>query len=108
MSHTPTPWMWWNKATGRPKGYDLAHLLGDGGAEFIFSTYGGAGNKALGSSLRQIANAEFIVRACNAHDELVKACKTAVLHLECTDASRPEIVRNVLAQCRAALAKATK
>lgn len=75
--HTETPWRWWDEDTDRPKGYDLASLQNDDG-ENIFTLYGGAGLEALGTEPQDIANATFIVRACNSHEGLLKACRQMV------------------------------
>ena len=40
--------------------------------------------------------------------DLLESLKTAVRHLECSDANRPEIVAPCLTLCRAAIAKATE
>ena len=78
--HTPTPWEWWSKDYAphpRPKNYDLAHLYGANG-DCVLTMYGGAGNLALGKSPEDIANAAFIVLACNAHADLLAACQLMV------------------------------
>jgi hypothetical protein len=55
------------------------------------------------------ANAEFIVRACNAHDDLVKAALTAQTYLRLQEHLRPLSLgeRGMLEDLDAALAKAT-
>lgn len=78
--HTPMPWRWWDRKSRpnpRPKNYNLAHLYGPGGTT-ILTMYGGEGNRALGSEPEDIANAEFIIRACNSHDELLAVCIQAL------------------------------
>src|ERR1700761_3242499 len=74
-AHTPTPWHFWDEKTQgrpRPEGYDLAKLIGADG-QVIISFYGGEGKFALGKDKIDVKNAEFIVHACNAHDDLVAA-----------------------------------
>lgn len=51
------------------------------------------------------ANAEFIVRAVNSHDRLVKALRRAVNHL-LMDGTHCNDVADALTQCQAALAAA--
>lgn len=61
----------------------------------------------------QLANAEFIVRACNAHDDLVKALQDLepILNSAESNASGTaqwEYVRDAVAAARAAIKKATE
>jgi hypothetical protein len=51
------------------------------------------------------ANAAFIVRACNAHDQLVTALTDCVAVIV-GDTSGPQQVQGIVAEARAALAKA--
>ena len=74
--HTKGPWHWWD-SPDRPKGYDLAKLLSPTG-EQVLSMYGGPGKLAIGNTPENIANAEFIVRACNNYEALLAACKAAI------------------------------
>lgn len=68
--HTATPWSWWTSnsharltgADGRDGGVISASISSDGMAVVNVSP----------------ADAAFIVRACNAHDQLVAALKKAV------------------------------
>lgn len=69
--HTPLPWKWWTKKTGRPPEYDLAKLLGANGRD-ILGMYGGEGFNALGKSKTDKANAEYIIKACNNFPEMVE------------------------------------
>ena len=55
--HTPLPW--WNAKTGSHQGLVISE---ENGAN-VAVTYNGD------------SDAEFIVRACNCHDELLAACK---------------------------------
>lgn len=55
----------------------------------------------------QLENAEFIVRACNAHDDLVKALEAAERKFASLAHGFPAEFREVLQGTRAALAKAT-
>ena len=63
MSHTPVPWKF---------GQHSLAIYADNGVE-IASTHAGA----WGMMSDPWANGQFIVRACNAHEDLVEACKTA-------------------------------
>lgn len=80
MSHTPTPWKIfdWNKVdalTKSAKGFDgfnsliICSPVKEGSIASI-SRYGAKDETAE-------ANAAFIVRACNSHDALMSALKTA-------------------------------
>src|SRR5258706_13213672 len=64
-AHTPTPWEW----DGTPWNYDNTQespwIISD--SEAVLT----------GEIKCSHANAEFIVRACNAHDDLLAACKEA-------------------------------
>jgi hypothetical protein len=82
MSHTPTPW------TVR----DCAVYMGT------------AGGFDLRGCPQPDANAAFIVRACNAHDELVAALGDLVGRIERDE----RIEMQHLTHARAALAKVTK
>lgn len=63
--HTPLPWM---------QDHFLIRTVG----QFPNSTHvahtGGVG----GTREKMLANAEFIVRACNSHEQLLEACKAAL------------------------------
>lgn len=70
--HTPTPW----KVNG--KGGYLIYVGGDLTArrKFVAQAYDPEAQDKLTNVAK--ANAEFIVRACNAHDDLLAACKVAL------------------------------
>jgi len=75
MNHTATPWILREMSYG----YDLAVEGIDGPNSYggwIIELY------CLDKDEEFKANAEFIIRACNAHDELVDAVKSAVEKLE--------------------------
>ena len=64
--HTPTPWRTgdlWNTVFGPPNGNPCP--------EIVATVHG-----------PRKANAEFIVRACNCHEDLLEACKIALPLLE--------------------------
>lgn len=70
MKHTPTPWNHkiaglnhWICPTG---GEESGHVAFIGGRDFLY--------KDISQDLQE-ANAEFIVRACNNHDQLVDTLK---------------------------------
>lgn len=65
MKHTPTPWK-------IDEALDLPLAI-------ISDTDDGMGVAEMGErSPESIANAAFIVKTCNAHDELLAACKEAL------------------------------
>lgn len=70
QSHSALPWHWWNENTSRPKKYDLAKLLDNGGMP-VFTLYGGSGIEALGTGKQAKANAKLIVEAVNSHARLL-------------------------------------
>lgn len=66
--HTPTPWMYYeNGSVGRDK--TPMYTIGFG--------IGGMLGEVVGE-----ANAQFIVKAVNCHEELLEACKKALKHPE--------------------------
>ena len=95
--HTPTPWSC--IPPGNPESnpsWAIEFLNG-----FIVSTLGG----------NDQANAEFIVKACNCHDDLLAACKDTLADVDfyLTDvdwASRHKNWQDRVTQLRAAIAKA--
>ena len=69
-THTATPWKVENQSvTGL-----------DGIMRLNYGIFTGGGNRVALLGHNQKNNAEFIVRACNAHDDLVKALRLAVTH----------------------------
>lgn len=108
--HTPTPWHWTGNGSEGCSPWDLDGILeGPNGETVIYLEIDNSAHDPINYEpffCTTQANAEFIVRAVNCHDELVEALKTAVLHLECTDANRPAIVAPCLASARVALALA--
>ena len=83
--HTPTPWHYWPH-------FDNGVITEDSMGVHIVRMTG----------VNTLANAEFIVRAVNCHDELVKALEAVVRDWDSPDVS-PERIRD---QAIAALAKA--
>jgi hypothetical protein len=66
--HSPGPWKWWDKNSGRPNNYDLTKLISgktdqDHDGHTIFTNYGGEGDDALGTSPRDRANAALLKTA---------------------------------------------
>lgn len=70
--HTPTPWEMLPAYTNR-NAYPIGKLRNAGATKYwdIVGEATGIG----GTEEEDKANASFIVRACNAHDELLAACK---------------------------------
>ena len=79
--HTPTPWKVTPKHPESPIGY-LFEIVMDEPMEdlpwHIASIAGGSSYHSLAAGIEEKANAEFIVRACNAHDKLLEACREAL------------------------------
>jgi hypothetical protein len=70
--HTPTPWYWEHN----PNGHGPYVRATNGTKRKIAATW--CQNQSPVSNIKQNeANAEFIVRACNAHDNLVAALDAA-------------------------------
>ena len=70
MKHTPTPW---KQGVNYPERIIGEHEI------VAFVNHPELDGKP---NDREQANAEFIVRACNSHDELLEACKALVQNLE--------------------------
>lgn len=70
---TEGPWYWWDEKTDRPKNYDLAILFG-GDSERILTMYGEKGDRALGKTERDRANARLIAVA----PDMFKVCSDLV------------------------------
>ena len=98
--HTPTPWK--VLQAGDPSG--VPRVTSDKGGVAVICVNRYMGEK--GPSAEESANAAFIVRACNAHDELVAALRE-LLWTEQFDDDDPRLIAARL-QSRAALAKASK
>jgi len=91
--HTATPW----KNHGpNDKGRCLIADTGDSGICEVF----------IGVNERGEANAAFIVRACNAHDDLVKALQRAERVLNHVGGAPSGEILGAWEEARAALAKA--
>ena len=94
MKHTPTPWTDSMGMAQRPVVTAVTHT-----ADIAAMSL--SGGKSLDEAY---ANAAFIVRACNAHYDLVEALEATIPAMG-TDISDVDIV-GVFAKARAALAKA--
>jgi hypothetical protein len=99
-SHTPTPWhvmadpAW----AGKHPLHDARFITTstdvdvhddetfDGGKPWRFSNYEDSIICTMPDASNQKANAGFIVRACNAHDDLLAVCKRAFQNLEFSEA----------------------
>lgn len=68
LQHTDLPWQ---SHDGWEPWEGAIQIVGPGGQIICFTT----------SGANEKANAAFIVRACNAHDDLVNACKRALIDL---------------------------
>ena len=60
--------------------------------------------KTITDELDDEANFEFIIRACNAHDDLLEACKEFVRKVECGEARSKRSYQ----QMKAAISKAER
>jgi hypothetical protein len=79
MEHTPGPWKWWTRESGRPENYDLSKLLSDTREdEPILTLYGGEGFNAIGEKEEDIANARLIAAA----PEMLEALSVARVALK--------------------------
>ena len=74
VGHTSTPWQVHEGTT---------EILGPRCEFWVADCWYGESGKEDNVQLRK-ANAEFIVRAVNAHEYLIEACKLAVTHCPCT------------------------
>jgi len=93
--HTPTPWH--TEPGDIPGTLSIRGPNGQAIASF--------GNQRRWLSTTEVvANAEFIVRACNAHDDLLAACKAA--HRILTEDGSLEEIHKAVRQCELAIAKA--
>lgn len=108
-THTPTPWIVFD-ASARYPGID-----GQNDTTVVVHGYDGEACGVRGSvHATALANAAFIVRACNAHDELVAALKEArnqmLTNRECAGKrqsnERVNMTSAALLQIERALAKA--
>ncbi len=103
LEHTPTPWK-----VGRDN--SLFPMAG-GKRSWVIAQMAQCRTDKAGQ-----ANAAFIVRACNSHEELVKALEWALLFVEQSDEAEISKwggeslahFRKDMEQARAALAKASK
>lgn len=97
-AHTPTPW-----AADEAESGGSRILSTVNGANIAFTDY--LNDASLKEPREDFANAQLIVRAVNAHDELVNALGLLVAFVDSDDEEGPAI-GEVIEQARAALAKA--
>lgn len=93
MKHTPTPWVY------------------DPDCHGLFQVEGGIDGKQVADINTDEVNAAFIVRACNAHEELVKALKAIApfvkgMELAQTNRAAQEKAKRAAQMVIVALAKA--
>jgi hypothetical protein len=101
MSHTPTPY-------SMRSNFDTM-IRDSQDNQLAFVTYVKTVTGGRRNHEDVLDNAEFIVSACNAHDELVAAIKAVIKYDESDDADGVAMMLNyvdALDKCRAALAKA--
>lgn len=101
ITHTPTPWKLEN-------GHSIIADHPFKGAP-VATTYKLADNGRAQQQIPQEANASFIVRACNAHDELLAAATSALNLMRMTYSHATDIPKaadTVLPALEAAIAKA--
>lgn len=89
MNHTPTPWY-----------HNYDDVLASEEPEDLIATFWHANDG------KAVENAEFVVRACNAHDDLVAALSVMVERMERTGRESNLLDKAIADQSRAALAKA--
>lgn len=96
QKHTPTPW-------AKTESFQIVKPQGNTALELADICY--VGDEAVAE-----ANAEFIVRACNAHDELVEALQKCLESAHAADSnvlhSFGSLVKAIQHYARPALAKA--
>ena len=111
MKHTPTPWKLNVKQEPTSKRNVYEHgesfkLLGRGKSVFGIATIDGPSNFDMQDELR--ANAEFICRACNSHEDLLEACKFAFENLRPQGNIKKDFSgHNAMATLSRVIAKAT-
>jgi len=76
MKYTPTPWWHPEGSVSIMKKRDVRKFQVSGSEKICDAT------GSIKNAGEQIANAAFIVRACNSHEELLEAAKYLVEHLE--------------------------
>ena len=102
MSHTPIPW--------KVKVYDHTD---ETRVEIMCQPDETGFSRLLarlvyqGCETTRIDNAEFIVRACNCHDELLEACESFVALFDDSDMRPEDECHEVAGLMRKAIAKAT-
>lgn len=100
--HTGLPWTWCVLELEGPEGKQSKTVALQYQIRALSLPLAESHVAVVSLSERGEANAEFIVRACNAHDELVVACEMAEV-LIARDIIRDDA--NCLARIRAAIAK---
>ena len=108
MSHSPIPWFCFANDGSRDRNFTItdsetATESGIGKGTNVIATV-----VPVSSGKHHQANAEFIVRACNCHDELLAALQTLVslTHRICEN-SYGQSVDDAYERARAIIAKAT-
>ena len=101
--HTPTPW-----EVDRP-GCPCGYIFGGNGEAYVAKVLSLDDDvDPVASEPARLANAEFIVRACNSHDELLAACEAALSATlaDSWDHHRAEPFRNVVRVLKSAVSTA--
>lgn len=101
-AHTPTPWTVTRSKLETDGAFDYA--ISADGVLVLAETFG---RDAKGGWPPSQANAEFIVRAVNAHDDLLMALKLLLSLCEAGGDPFDEPGRPTVARARAAISKAT-
>ncbi len=105
MTHTPTPWFYKDSLNG--SNYRIWAKPHD----FEFGVCDICLHYKLGEELpgkEAVANAEFIVKACNAHDELLEALEEAIDHSFYIEGLLTDQQHDLVERLEAAIAKAKK
>jgi hypothetical protein len=110
--HTPTPWRWENKAgvgiqilANIPTPTPCVEYTLAADEQVIFVEPWIQFKLAQWEEM-QTANAEFIVTACNSHDDLLAACESLVT--ACDTAPPVELMKHISMACEQARAAITK
>jgi hypothetical protein len=105
-AHASTPWF---AAAKKPGGQKAIVIADDSKSKTHMLVVAECPEMSKGNGPQEEANAAFIVKACNAHDDLVAALKRMLLEFDfLIEAGRIPDVRNdvIFVAARAALAKA--
>lgn len=99
--HTPTPWI----VDYNGQSLEIAANPNESIA-MVHNTDGPDDEICQGVPDLSMANAQFIVRACNAHDQLLEACKMALVQIRQDNEERHADLRLTQQQVEAAIALA--